>query len=411
MKIGYWIIGLLLTLFILAVPVTGLAQYDNKVLKPDMMQGEYGNGTGQIYRPISVATDKDCNIYVLHDSYIDINDSSRHKRVVSIYDKYGNHLITFDVVKRTTKELNPAPLGDLISSNYYYDVTASELYVGEDGKIYVLSAYDVLIFDEKGKYRSQFTVWPNANWIYRYKDTSYHYPKGIYVDNMTRIYTSTGSLPSEHAILVYSYDGRLLNKMNTPTNGLTDLFADKDGTIHLLEEDSKTITLYDRYLNKIDTIKLDYKGEDKITSITMMPDGKFVASANGVFVFGENGRYVNHFKDYDAAKKMNCTRPVATDIEKRIITISGQEDSDKTARPILIYLTERNGANPTAGTGYDPNNTPAPTYNGNIELTPDYEGGWIKAYRKDYQPVACCVPYAPLYLIFQGFNLIAGSIP
>jgi hypothetical protein len=414
------IAAMALMIALIVSPAVAIAGYQHSVLKPSLTYGEYGSSKGRIYEPVYVAADNSDNIYIIHKLYPNLNDTSKSRMLLSKFDRNGSFIYTVDLAKRAgSNDIDIAGRGDLISDNFYYDITASCMDIGDDGKIYILSGYDIVILDNNGKYRSQFTTWPNAEWIHKYKSVTYYSPRGIYVDNMTKIYTTTGTLPTEHAILVYSYDGRLLNKIETPTKEINTIFADSAGTIHLLSMVNNSVTAYDKYLNNIRTVKINLSGKYVADFISMTPDSRFVINYNGtVFEFNNKGDYLKHYVDYDPANNSTKYRPTTVDSTGRIIVVSGIKEKNLTAKPILIYnSTLKPSPTPAGSSGFfvptvDPRPIviPSPSYHGEYKVDQQSEGSWVNSYREDYQPIACCVPYAPLYLLMEGVNLLVHSI-
>lgn len=396
----FYLILLTLLISLAIIPAISIADNSIKIIAPDRTFGSYGNDSGQIYNPCFVATDQDDIIYVLQEVFYDNGDRNVSKRVISVFDSNGHHTKTIDVLKR--KGMGESfGLGEDIGGGFYEDTGASAIEIGPNGRIYLLSSYEIIILEKDGSYVSQFSVWPNAKWMFKTgSGVSYHYPRGLAIDDEGRIYTSTGDSPAEHAILALTGDGNLITRMDADApNGINSIMIGPQGTLTAHEIGSNNVSSYNRYLNCIGEVHLDlqHNGTQQ-TYVSVLPDGRYVLSAGGVHIFNQDGKLRKSFTD-SAGSSATWNRPMTVDSKGRMIMVSSHREKNTAPQPIIVYQPSTINLK-----------VPGITEESRGGYYTEQQSGIVKGYRQDYQPCSCCIPYAPLYIVYGCLETILKAI-
>jgi hypothetical protein len=303
------------------------------VIKPIQSYGTYGDSPGQIDNPISVRMDANDNLYVLQD--IDYN--GKHRRVITVFDRNFSYVNTFDVVKTSMVDpgLDRAPYG----RNLFYDNAANSMSIGDDGTIYVLSGWDVMVYNTDGSYRTQFPVSSFMTWIGSSgKDTWFYYPSALVVEGGNVIVTS-GNSP-KHEILTVGPDARLLSKSDMQAGHTYDMVKDQSGSVYMILVNQSAIRIYNSTMTYEKDLQLEYNGTyaSNPSAIAFFHDGNFTASANGIYVYYPNGSIITQFMDNNqTSADLNWGRLIAVNSSDFLVVVSGAKDSADTPQPISTY--------------------------------------------------------------------------
>jgi hypothetical protein len=326
-----WIVLLFVIIFL---PACALADNGVNVIKPLQFYGVYGDLPGQIDDPISVRMDVNDNMYVLQD----ISYSGKHRRVISVFDKNFSYVKTFDVVKTSMVDpgLDRAPYG----RNLYYDNAANSMDIGDDGSIYVLSGWDVMVYYNNGSYRTQFPVSSFMTWIGSSgKDTWFYYPSGIVAGAGGKVMITSGNSP-RHEILTIGPDARLLSKSDMQAGYAYDMVRNQSGNVYMIMANQSAIRVYDPTMTYENDLQLQYNGtyDSNPSAIAFFRDGNFTASANGIYIYYPNGSMINRFMDNNqTAADQNWGRLIAVNSSDFLVVVSGAMNSADTPKPISTY--------------------------------------------------------------------------
>jgi hypothetical protein len=333
MKLTYPIIIAILVLLLL-LPATALADNGMNVIKPFQSYGTYGNAAGQIHSPTCVRMDASDNLYVLQD----ISYKSKSRCVISVFDRNFTHVRTFDVVKTSMVDpgLDRAPYG----RNLYYDNAAKAMDIGSDGTIYVLSGWDVLVFDNKGNYKTQFPVSSYMTWIgSNGNETWFYYPSCILVGDNGMVTVTSGNSP-KHEIINVGADAILRSKSNMPEGDAYALTRDKNGHVYMIESGSSTMRVYNSTMSYERDFKLQYNNsyDSNPAAIAFFSDGNFTVSANGIYIDYLNGSVITQFMDNNkTVADQNWGRLIAVNSSDFLVVVSGYQNSVDTPKPIMTY--------------------------------------------------------------------------
>ncbi|MCD1293860.1 hypothetical protein CUJ83_02460 [Methanocella sp. CWC-04] len=381
------IISILLITSILVVPVSSLGYGELKVIKPQYKAWSFSNNVGsykgEICDPCCIKIDSKDNIYVLQR----INYGSKYRKIISVYDKNFSFIKSIDIIKRSMTMEGVGDSAGHYGPGFYYDQTSSDFDVGKDGRIYVLSAYDILMFENDGKYKAQFSV--SSSMSYAENTTAgmrFMYPAGIVIGDDNTIYTTTGDSIKEHEILAFNPDGRPATRIQSPANQTSAFFKDARDNIFLIESKTNKAYKYTGDLSGIKFLELDMGGyEGQITSLTEFSDGKIAVSADGIYIFNEDGTLKVRIADNGIANGVDWKRLVASDSSDRLLVLAG--------------LNSQSGA-PAPLTGYD---------RLSWELA-SMENNPLSAL-SNYGDSPCCVaPLAPFYLLYSGLCAVMEAL-
>ncbi len=330
----------ILILIIFAVAAPAFAGNEIMVMKPYAAGGSYGTGQGQIDNPLSVQTDADDNIYVLQQVH---TNGARNKSVVTIYSKNLTLLRSFDVMKMSMADMG----WDRAWSNFYYDDLASDFYIDDEGLIYILCGWDVVVMDKKGIYKYQFPVSSYMGWISGGigNETQFYYPRGLVVTDDGHVVITSGSSPDKHEIIFINPDGKLSTKVETPISDIYDIARDRAGNLYVTGAGSNIVLVYNSSMAYERNISLNFSGYSGNPGyLAFFSNGNYSVSANGIYLYDRGGGIISHFMDNDRLKSdRNWGRPITTNSTDKLIVVSGMRDSEKTPQPIMIYKYESGG--------------------------------------------------------------------
>jgi hypothetical protein len=383
-----WPIALIIALMLPAIfSIVAIGDTELSIIKPIEYNLTFGNNTnkktGQVNYPVCMRIDSKDNIYVLQQ--ILYGKGKAYKSFISVYDKKFNHLRTFDIIKSSLSYDGLGEPATTYGKGFYYDMAASAFDIGKDGKIYVLSGYEIIIFDNSGKYRAQFSVTSSLKWI---EDggpgMSFVRPAGIVADEDGNIYTTTGNSIKERYLIVFTYDGTPLKKINMPANNTTAFFKDRLDNIYIVEGKTNNVYMYTDRMSGLKFFSLELNKTEydrQLNYISMLSDGNFVASMDGIYIFNSDGKALERFSDGDINETFKFRRLVAPDSGDRIIIMAGVDNIKQTPAPLMTY---RYNNNTKSIMGYNETN--------NI-----FSG-------------CCMAPLAPLYLVYDSFLAILRAI-
>ncbi len=304
------------------------------VIKPIQYYGTYGDSPGQIDNPLCVRIGANDNLYVLQD----ISYNGKHRRVISVFDRNFSYVNTFDVVKTSMVDpgLDHAPYG----RNLYYDNTANSMDIADDGSIYVLSGWDVMIYNNDGSYRTQFPVSSFMTWIgSNGGETWFYYPSGILTSADGKVFVTSGNSPI-HEILTVGPDARLISKSNMQTGNVSDMVRDHNGNVFMILANQSAIHVYNSTMAYENVLQLQYNGtyNSNPSAIGFFRDGNFTASANGIYLYYPNGSTISQFMDNNQTDAdRNWGRLIAVNSSDFLVVVSNEKNSADTPQPILTY--------------------------------------------------------------------------
>ena len=341
-------------------------------------RGTFGNTGGAINEPVFLKIDRQDNVYVLQN----IRYGDRNKRVVSIYDKNLDHVRTFDVVK---KSLSLDGVGESTSwagKGMYTDVIAESLDVGMDGRIYILSGYEVLVFESDGRYKLQFPVSGSMTWIENTTSgVTFVRPSGISVNADNKIYVTTGQSRNDKAVLAFDQYGKPLSGILIDANQPGLLYKDMNDNDYLVESKTSRILEYDCRFGNPCVLPIFVGGTgSEVSSIATFSDGRVIISADGLFLFEKNGTFVQHFINNESVKDTFKGRKIAVNSTDHLIVASPEKFRGNTTTPFAVYRYSDTGVTGRPGTSF-------------------LSGG----------DGCALIPLAPFYLLFDGLKLVISA--
>ncbi len=332
MKLSRLLIVLLF--MILFLPAAAMADNGVNVIKPIQYYGSYGDSPGQIDNPLCVHIGANDNLYVLQD----IGYNGKHRRVITVFDRNFSYVNTFDVVKTSMVDpgLDRAPYG----RNLYYDNTANSMDIADDGSIYVLSGYDVIVYNNDGSYRTQFPVSSFMTWIGSSgKETWFYYPSGIITGAGGKTIVTSGNSPKPE-ILTVGPDARLISKSTMQSGNAYSMTRDQNGSVYMIMVNQSAIRVYNSTMTYENNLQLQYNGtyDSNPSAIAFFRDGNFTASANGIYIYYPNGSTITQFMDNNqTAADSNWGRLITVNTSDFLVVVSGAQNSAYTPQPILTY--------------------------------------------------------------------------
>lgn len=325
---------IILVFVILFLPAAAMADNGVNVIKPFQSYGSYGDSSGQIDNPLCVRIGANDDLYVLQD----ISYSGKHRRVITVFDRNFSYVNTFDVVKTSMVDpgLDRAPYG----RNLYYDNAANSMDIADDGSIYVLSGYDVMIYNNDGSYRTQFPVSSFMTWIGSSgQETWFYYPSGILAGANGKVIVTSGNSP-KHEILTVGPDARLISKSDMQAGYALDMVRNQNGSVYMILENQSAIRVYNSTMAYENDLRLQYNGTyvSNPSAIAFFRDGNFTTSANGIYIYYPNGSTIARFMDNNrTAADLNWGRLIAVNSSDYLVVVSGEKNSADTPQPILTY--------------------------------------------------------------------------
>ncbi|HTY91420.1 MAG TPA: hypothetical protein VMC84_09610 [Methanocella sp.] len=326
-------IGLIAVIALLSAPRVARADNNMTVVKPLIAAGSYGTGQGQIDTPVNIRVDADDNVYILQHIY---SDNVHFRSQITVYDRDLAMVRSFYVLKKNMGDQG----GDSAPGGYYYDNLAESFEVGDNGLIYILCGWDVVVMDSNGVYVNQFPVQSFMAWIDKSGgDTKFYYPHGITLTRDGYVAITSGDTPSRHEIILIYPDGRLYRKITTSWN-MKDMVRDGNYSLYITDSDRNAVHVYDPTLTKEKDIPLDFNGtySGSAASLAIMPGGNITASANGIFIYNNDGIRLAQFVDNNLTENnKSWGRPIAANSSAWIIVASGKADANRTPQPLLLY--------------------------------------------------------------------------
>ena len=327
-------LSIVLLFVILFLPAAAIADNGVNVIKPIQYYGSYGDSPGQIDNPLSVRIGANDNLYVLQD----ISYNGKHRRVISVFDRNFSYVNTFDVVKTSMVDpgLDRAPYG----RNLYYDNAANSMDVGDDGSIYVLSGYDVMVYNIDGSYRTQFPVSSFMTWIGSSgAETWFFYPSGIITGSSGKVIVTSGNSPKPE-ILTVGADARLISKSDMQTGNAYSMVRDHNGSVYMIVTNQSAICVYNSTMTYENDLQLQYNGtyDSNPAAIAFFRGGNFTASANGIYIYYPNGSTISRFMDNNqTAADTNWGCLIAVNSSDYLVVVSGAMNSANIPQPIFTY--------------------------------------------------------------------------
>ncbi len=331
MKLYIFIIVICMLLFL---PAIAAADNGINVIKPIAYAGAYGTGIGQIDTPLCVRVDANDSVFILQDVQY---GNGKVKTVMMEYDKNLTFLTSFDVLKKTMVDVG----WDGAGNGFYYDNLAKSFDIDQNGNMYVLCGWDVVVYDKNNKYQYQFPVSSFMGWIDKTNsDTSFYYPHGIAISNDGYVVLTSGDSPDKHEIMLIYPNGKLFTKLETPVNSMYDLVRDKNGSLYIIENGTNTVHVYDPTMTKEKDISFDFNGtyEGNPTSLAFLSGGNVTVSANGIFIYDSNGSTIAQFMDNNLSENnRSWDRLVATNSSDYLFVVSSKSDAGESPQPIAVY--------------------------------------------------------------------------
>lgn len=321
-------------LLLLLLPAVALADNNITAIKPFQSYGTYGDKAGQINSPITARMDAADNLYVLQD----ILYNGKHRRVISVFDRNLTHVRTFNVVKTSMVQTNMdiAP-----GHNMFYDNIANAMDIGKDGTIYLLSGWDVLIFNNDGKYRTQFPVSSFMGWIDETDGaTRFYYPSCVLSTDDGKVIVTSGDSIKKQELMFVGLNGRLASKQNITYRSASEMLRDRNDTVYMIIPGDSSLHVFNSTMAYQKDIPLQFNGTyyGNPASLAFFKDGNMTASANGIFIYYPNGTMITQFMDNNiTANDRNWGRLVAVNSSNFIIVIGSAKDKAITPKPILTY--------------------------------------------------------------------------
>lgn len=317
------------------MPIAALADNNVTVIKPIASFGSYGTSPGQIDTPLSIHIGANDSVYILQT--LRLPGSSRPRSAISLYDRNLTFQKTFFVLKKSMSDTAWEPAG----KGFYYDDLASAFDIENNGDLYVLCGWDVVVLDAKGNYLRQFPVASFMGWIDKSgQDTKFYYPRGVAVIDDKTIMITSGSTQKSHDIILINTDGKLFTKLNVPVNEFYGIERDGKGNTDIIESGKSTVHVYDSTMTNEHDMPLYFNGtyNGNPAALAYFSDGNMTASANGIFIYDTNGSMTYQFMDNNQSENnKSWNRPIAVNSTDWLIVVSGKQDAAKTPQPILLY--------------------------------------------------------------------------
>ncbi len=326
----------LLFIAVLSLAMAGVAVADNgiTVIKPAASAGQYGTGAGQIDTPVSVRVDAGDNVYILQHVH---TSGPKFKSVITIYDKNLTQVRSFDVLKKSMVDVG----WDRAANGYYYDNLASAFDIDDSGRLFILCGWDVVVYSKDGSYLYQFPVSAFMGWIDNTgNETRFYYPHGLAISRDGQVVITSGSTQDRHEVIFIYPEGKLYKKIEVPVSDMADIVSDGNGSFYIIEPGSNVVHLYDSEMKTKRDVRLDFNGtySGSPASLSFMPGGNVTASANGIFIYAQNGSIRAHFMDNNLSENnRSWGRLVAANSTGWLIMVSGMEYKAKTPKPVNIY--------------------------------------------------------------------------